>query len=287
MMNKEFPVIGFIGAGRVGFTLGRYFVENGLNVSGYYSRTYEHAVSASQFTDSKSYKTIDELIAASSIIFITVNDSQIQTVWELCKKSDLTNKILCHCSGAMTASVFSGIEQTKAYGYSVHLLFSFNDKYNSYKEISKAFFTVEGDENHIDYVTDIIKKTGNEYVVIDGTNKDKYHGAAVFVSNLVIGLFHSGKKLLMDCGFCDEQAQKALIPLFINNAANLSCVGESSALTGPVDRNDLDTVKKNINCLDDDYKDIYVKLSRQLVEIAKNKYRDADYSQMEKLLSDK
>ncbi len=286
-MNKEFPVIGFIGAGRVGFTLGRYFVENGLNVSGYYSRTYEHAVSASQFTDSKSYKTIDELIAASSIIFITVNDSQIQAVWELCKKSDLTNKILCHCSGAMTASVFSGIEQTKAYGYSVHLLFSFNDKYNSYKEISKAFFTVEGDENHIDYVTDIIKKTGNEYVVIDGTNKDKYHGAAVFVSNLVIGLFHSGKKLLMDCGFCDEQAQKALIPLFINNAANLSCVGESSALTGPVDRNDLDTVKKNINCLDDDYKDIYVKLSRQLVEIAKNKYRDADYSQMEKLLSDK
>lgn len=286
-MNKEFPVIGFIGAGRVGFTLGRYFVENGLNVSGYYSRTYEHAVSASQFTDSKSYKTIDELIAASSIIFITVNDSQIQTVWELCKKSDLTNKILCHCSGAMTASVFSGIEQTKAYGYSVHLLFSFNDKYNSYKEISKAFFTVEGDENHIDYVTDIIKKTGNEYVVIDGTNKDKYHGAAVFVSNLVIGLFHSGKKLLMDCGFCDEQAQKALIPLFINNAANLSCVGESSALTGPVDRNDLDTVKKNINCLDDDYKDIYVKLSRQLVEIAKNKYKDADYSQMEKLLSDK
>lgn len=286
-MNKEFPVIGFIGAGRVGFTLGRYFVENGLNVSGYYSRTYEHAVSASQFTDSKSYKTIDELIAASSIIFITVNDSQIQAVWELCKKSDLTNKILCHCSGAMTASVFSGIEQTKAYGYSVHLLFSFNDKYNSYKEISKAFFTVEGDENHIDYVTDIIKKSGNEYVVIDSTNKDKYHGAAVFVSNLVIGLFHSGKKLLMDCGFCDEQAQKALIPLFINNAANLSCVGESSALTGPVDRNDLDTVKKNINCLDDDYKDIYVKLSRQLVEIAKNKYRDADYSQMEKLLSDK
>lgn len=286
-MNKEFPVIGFIGAGRVGFTLGRYFVENGLNVSGYYSRTYEHAVSASQFTDSKSYKTIDELIAASSIIFITVNDSQIQAVWELCKKSDLTNKILCHCSGAMTASVFSGIEQTKAYGYSVHLLFSFNDKYNSYKEISKAFFTVEGDENHIDYITDIIKKSGNEYVVIDGTNKDKYHGAAVFVSNLVIGLFHSGKKLLMDCGFCDEQAQKALIPLFINNAANLSCVGESSALTGPVDRNDLDTVKKNINCLDDDYKDIYVKLSRQLVEIAKNKYRDADYSQMEKLLSDK
>ena len=187
----------------------------------------------------------------------------------------------------MTASVLSGIEQTKAYGYSVHLLFSFNDKYNSYKEISKAFFTVEGDENHIDYVTDIIKKTGNEYVVIDGTNKDKYHGAAVFVSNLVIGLFHSGKKLLMDCGFCDEQAQKALIPLFINNAANLSCVGESSALTGPVDRNDLDTVKKNINCLDDDYKDIYVKLSRQLVEIAKNKYRAADYSQMEKLLSDK
>ena len=30
--------IGFIGAGKVGFSLGRYFAENGLTVSGYYSR---------------------------------------------------------------------------------------------------------------------------------------------------------------------------------------------------------------------------------------------------------
>lgn len=286
-MNNESPVIGFIGAGRVGFTLGRYFVENGLKVSGFYSRTYEHAVLASEFTKSRSYKTIEELVTASNIIFITVNDSQIEAVWELCKKSDLTNKILCHCSGAMTASVFSGIEKANAYAYSVHPLFSFNDKYNSYKEISKAFFTIEGDESHIDYIADIIKKLGNQYVVIDGANKDKYHGAAVFVSNLVIGLFHSGKKLLMDCGFSDEQAQSALTPLFINNAVNLSNVGESAALTGPVDRNDLATIKKHLNCLENDYKDIYIRLSRQLIDIAKDKYKGTDYSQMEEVLSEK
>lgn len=28
--------IGFIGAGRVGFSLGKYFSENGINISGYY-----------------------------------------------------------------------------------------------------------------------------------------------------------------------------------------------------------------------------------------------------------
>ena len=43
--------IGFIGAGRVGCTMGKYLVKHGADVTGYWSRTPEHAKEAAEFTD--------------------------------------------------------------------------------------------------------------------------------------------------------------------------------------------------------------------------------------------
>lgn len=37
-MNKEKLTIGFIGAGRVGFTLGRYFFDKNLEISGFLAK---------------------------------------------------------------------------------------------------------------------------------------------------------------------------------------------------------------------------------------------------------
>ena len=47
--------IGFIGAGKVGFSLGKYFAENGAELSGYYSRTESSAHEAAAFTGSKAF----------------------------------------------------------------------------------------------------------------------------------------------------------------------------------------------------------------------------------------
>lgn len=110
-MNDQKISIGFIGAGRVGFTLGRYFYENNLQLSGYFSRSYSHACDAAAFTHSKSYRTIKELAADSQVIFITVPDSSIHDVYLQLKDYELKDKILCHCSGALSAEVFSDLEK--------------------------------------------------------------------------------------------------------------------------------------------------------------------------------
>lgn len=56
---------GFIGAGKVGCSLGRYFTEKGrglgLSVEGYFSRSVESAKEAARFTDSKPYESIEGL----------------------------------------------------------------------------------------------------------------------------------------------------------------------------------------------------------------------------------
>lgn len=288
-MNKLQSRIGFIGAGRVGCTLGRYFVENGLNVSGFYSRTPENAKWAANFTDSNSYDNIIGLVSNSDIVFITVTDANISLIWkyivdESKNNLNIRNKIFCHCSGALSSAVFSGIEQSDSCGYSVHPIFAVNDKQNSYKEISKAFFTIEGSKKNISDMADLFRSLGNEVQVISAENKYKYHSAAVMASNLVIGLYHMAASVLSECGFKQEAAARALLPLFTNNAGNLVNYGEEQALTGPVDRCDIETVGKHLDVLEGDAKDVYTALSRSLLEITKKKY-DRDEDAMTELLN--
>lgn len=283
MMNNDLS-IGFIGAGRVGMTFGRYFYEKKLNVSGFFSKTADNAFEAAEFTDSKVYNSLFELTDESDIIFITVPDSVIQSVYNQLLEYNIKNKILCHCSGAMSAKVFENIEMYGAYGCSVHPAFAVSDRRNSYKQIGSAFFTVEGDARSLKIITELIDKLGNPYQIIDAENKIKYHTALATASNLVIALYRISERLLIECGFSASSAVSVINPLFLNNAENVCRNGAVDALTGPIDRNDILTVEKHLTVLDDEAVDLYKLLSAELVRMAKQKYPERDYSDLEKLL---
>ena len=59
--------IGFYGAGRVGCTLGRYFKDHGLSVTGYYNRTKERAEEAALWTGTLCYDSVSSLLDASDV----------------------------------------------------------------------------------------------------------------------------------------------------------------------------------------------------------------------------
>ena len=63
---------GFIGAGKVGFSLGKYLKENGVEITGYFSKSPESAKSAADFTNTKLYKSIENILSDSDTLFITV-----------------------------------------------------------------------------------------------------------------------------------------------------------------------------------------------------------------------
>lgn len=279
--------IGFIGAGKVGFTLGKYLKEKGyLEISGYYSQHEASAKEAASFTDTTAYKDRRDLVYASDIIVITVPDKEIEKVWDDIKNLPLEGKLICHCSGAMTSKVFSGVTEAHAFCYSIHPMYAISSKQDSYKELNKALFTVEGDAEWAEKICSFIKSLGNECIVISSQDKIKYHGAAVFVSNLVTGLFASGKKLLMECGFDDTLAQQALVPLFLGNAANVAKRGPVESLTGPIERNDMETVKKHLRVLSQEEKDIYRALSKAVADVAAAKHPETDYSDMRMFLDE-
>ena len=256
--------IGFIGAGRVGCSLGRYFIQNGILVSSYYSRSYESACLAAELTETKPYENLMELVSDCDVIFVTVNDGAIVDVGRQLATYNLKDKTLCHCSGAMSSAVFEDLEGVGGIG-SLHPLMAISSKEQA---LGQAFFTIEGNDTGIKVLRDIITKCKNPYQTIDSGNKTKYHLAAATASNLVVGLLDMSVNLLTECGFTEEAAREALSPLVIGNVKGVMEMGADKALTGPVSRGDAVTVKKHLDELEGEDRDIYRLLSKRLMKLS-------------------
>ncbi|MEG1802117.1 MAG: DUF2520 domain-containing protein [Lachnospiraceae bacterium] len=276
--------IGFIGAGKVGFSMGKYLKEHNQIITGYYSRNPKSALEAADFTNTKVYSRLDRLVMDSEILFLTVPDASIQVVWEKLKQLPIRDKCIVHCSGSLTSAIFSEIDRYSAYGYSIHPLFAISDKYNSYKELSKSLFTIEGDRRYLQTMVSLLEKCGNSVQVIDAAVKVRYHAAAVMASNLIVGLAKASSDLLMECGFSEENAAIALNPLMMGNMEAIVASGSKAALTGPIERNDVETVKRHLKALTGNKKEIYRVISKQLVELAKEKHPETNYDQMKESL---
>ncbi len=278
--------IGFIGAGKVGFSLGKFFSHNGITVTGYYSRHRESAQEAAEFTGSMCYDALGALIQDSDALFLTVTDAAIPSVFQQLKEFELSGKQICHCSGAMSAQeAFSGIAQTGAYGYSIHPLFPISSKLESYRELSGAFFCIEGDETHLSDWEALLSSLGPQVRIISGASKVRYHAACAIASNLMCALVQQSLDLLADCGFDTRDALDALAPLMRSNLSHLIDDGPKHALTGPAERCDLVTVEKHLQAMPEgNARALYCAASEKLVQIAASKHPDRDYQPLIQLL---
>ena len=281
--------VGFIGAGKVGFTLGKYFCEHDIEVTGYYSRSIQSAKKAAAFTATAAYENRSQLVADSDVLFFTVPDDCIASTFEAVRHEPIQGKIFCHCSGVLTASVgFPSIEQAGASGYSVHPLFAISDRYQSYRELADVFFTLEGSADRLASQQEWLKSAGLHVQIIPAAAKMRYHCAAAIASNQVIALFAESQQLLLDCGFSAEAAQQALTPLFLGNARHIATDGPTAALTGPVERGDAATLELHLTALDtDDDRMLYLLLSERLLRSARQKHPERDYTAIQQFIMDR
>lgn len=279
--------VAFVGAGKVGFSLGKYFAEGGIQVTGYYSRHQESAKQAAEFTGSDAYMDLKTLVNDSDVIFLTVPDGEIRSVFEQICSFDIRNKEICHCSGALSASqVFAGIQEKGAVGYSIHPLFPVSDKLTSFREMSGAFFCLEGQkEDLLTWETWLLEHSSGVRI-IQGSDKVKYHAACAIASNLYCSLMQLSFELLSDCGFDEMQSKKALSPLVRSNVEHILEDGPVFALTGPAERGDVGTVRKHVECLENETdRMLYQTATEKLIQIARKKHPDRDYDQLESFVT--
>lgn len=276
--------IGFIGAGKVGFSMGKYLKDKGINVTGYYSRNENSSLEASLFTNTNQYKELKNLVEESDTIVISTPDDKILEVWNKIKNLSIKNKFICHLSGSLSSNIFSNISHYGAYGYSIHPIFPISDKYNSYKSLKNAFITIEGDRKYINEVKLFIESLGNKTKVLEKSDKTLYHLASVISSNLIIGLINISLNYLKEYGFTEKEAINALYPLIKENIEGINNKGVINSLTGPVERGDFNTINRHLLNIKEEDKDIYISLSNKILSLALEKNKDRDYEKIRGIL---
>ena len=273
--------IGFIGAGKVGTNLGRYFRSKDFPIVGYYSRNYENAVAASRQTNSRAFTDLKECIEACDWLFITVPDDQIAAVWSEAEAFVSAEQFIFHCSGAKSSLVFATDKDVSCFSF--HPLAAFANKELPLTQLADTAFTLEGTKN-VEQVEQALVRLGNPIAVIASEEKVLYHAACVFASNLVVGLSATAEELFVASGLPNEFAKKAWRQLFSQNIQNLLVMSPSDALTGPVERNDLSTVSDHLAALPPESVEIYRELTKKLLQIAAEKHPERDYRPMERKL---
>lgn len=283
--------IGFIGAGRVGCSLGKYLKEAGEDwqLVGYCSRSEESAGNAAAFTGSRTYERVEDLAADAEAVFITTPDGQIASVWQqLCDcKIPLAGKIFIHCSGALASTVFDGADAAGITRASLHPFYAVSDRLHSFETLGEALFTLEGSGERLEEFYQKLQAGGLTVQRLDASHKTAYHAAASVGSNLMVGLSELAIELLLRCGFDREHARMALRPLMQGNLDAVMEKDTAAALTGPAERADVTTVQKHLQTLAGDDREIYRLLTKKIVDIAEKKNPDRDYGQLEALLNEK
>ena len=276
--------IGIIGAGKVGTTLGKYLSIHGKNVTGFYSRTHESADEAATFAETETYSSLCKLVEKSDVIFITTPDGVIHQVWGDLLHQDISNRIICHFSGSLSSHVFSGREEAGASGISMHPMYAFSDKFHSYEQFHTAYLTLEGDPEAVAVMKPMWEAIGHHVLTLKAEDKIKYHAAAAMASNEMLGLMQASLDILSECGFSEKDSMALLTPLVQGNIASMLEKGCVNALTGPVERGDAQTVRKHLQALEGSKAGkIYQSLGSTMVELAKRRNPDRDYTPVQTL----
>jgi predicted short-subunit dehydrogenase-like oxidoreductase (DUF2520 family) len=259
--------------------MAEYFKYRSIDVSGFYIGTHTDNTMA-RF---KIFDSLAELIDSSDVIFLTVTDRAIAEVWSGLMQYNIKDKVICHCSGSLSSELFVNADKHGAYVASIHPILAFEGTSTQIEDISKAYFTIEGNERAVKALADMIEVCKNPYYIIDSKNKAKYHCAACFASNFVVALCDKAVQLMCECGFEQDTALEALTPLITANVKNVCKKGTAQALTGPIERGDSVTVRSHLDVLEDRDRALYKALGSALVEVAQRKHTDRSYEDLEEL----
>lgn len=264
-------MISFIGAGKVGTALGLYFKQKGCEIGGYYSRTYEHALAASELTNSKPFSSITDLLCNSSMVWITVSDDALERVTEEIAQLDIAShvKAFVHTSGVHSSKILQPIKDAGFATYCAHPLMAFADAKESAAQLNDVYFSVERSTDR--YLTDFFEKTGNQTLQIDAAKKELYHCAAVVLSNYLVTLLNLSYELFAETGMSKADIKKATAPLLQSTLKNIVDHEEmKDALTGPIKRGDKTTIMKHLKALESympSKTTLYKELGRETMEM--------------------
>lgn len=181
-----------------------------------------------------------------------------------------------HCSGVLPGDVLAPLHVG---GYSVgslHPLQALAHPITGAARLPGSWFAVSGEPEAVAVARRLVAELDGTSLRIPVARRPLYHAAAVVASNYLPVLLALAARLLVHAGVPEEDAVPALIPLMRGTVENIDEMGLAPALTGPISRGDVETVRLHLRRLPEREARLYRELGREAVELAEARGLDAD-----------
>ncbi len=189
--------------------------------------------------------------------------------------------VALHLSGTLPAEALGGLSER---GYAVgglHPLQTVADPARGAERLRGAYFTFEGDPSARAAAAEIVEAAAGRMLEVHATEKARYHAACVFASNYVVACAAVATRLLATAAnIAEAEAARALQPLWGGAVSNLDRLGPTEALTGPVRRGDVDTVRAHLDALDGAELELYAELAAETLRVALRAGLNADVAKL-------
>jgi predicted short-subunit dehydrogenase-like oxidoreductase (DUF2520 family) len=231
--NDTLPLVGVVGAGRLGSALTAALREAGHPVVGPARR--------------------GDVPAGCGALLLCVPDAEIAAAAEAVAGAA---PLVGHTSGATPLSALDAAERAGAAVFGWHPLQTFAGSLAdgvpaegaipgppTLAAFAGAGCAVAGSTPAaLGFATDLARHLGMTPFEIDDAGRAAYHAAASIASNFLVTLQAAAEQVAVGAGLAPEDARALLAPLVRRTVENHAALGAEGALTGPVARGDEATV---------------------------------------------
>jgi predicted short-subunit dehydrogenase-like oxidoreductase (DUF2520 family) len=274
--NYVKPSITLIGAGAVGTSLALALHEHDYPIRTIVSRTEATARKLAKRVHAESCAPPGALLMpADGIVFIAVPDDELKGVATGLSAAvqGATTAVVMHTSGALPSEILGELRAAGASIGSFHPLMLFPRGRSTGTEFTHCPVAIEGDERALAAARTIARTLKAKAFLVPPEKKSLYHIAAVFASNYFVTLLSAVERT----GAALDLPRDEIIPLFLPLIRQtLDAVVASSpraALTGPIKRNDRDTIRRHLDALrdhgDTTMLSLYIELGLATAQLAK------------------
>jgi predicted short-subunit dehydrogenase-like oxidoreductase (DUF2520 family) len=257
--------IAIIGAGRMGQGLGGALASKGQNVT-LLGRRADVTPPFSLQADAWG-----PTLRGADVVIIATPDSAVSEVAEELARLKLidASQVVLHLAGPLDRSALAALEPSGAALGSFHPLQAIADPARAAERLVGAYAGLEGDHRAQDMGGKLAKLLDMKKIVIPAGGKAKYHAGAVLAANYTVGLLGAAQKLAVEAGIPAETAMQMYSRLLEGTVANVTAMGPMSALTGPIRRGDLATIRLHLGALSAKDRELYRIVGLSVLSLAR------------------
>lgn len=244
MTDLSFSIVG---AGRVGVCLGVLLQRAGYELAGCTVRSDESERRASRWLDCPIFHYPDGADAAA--VIIAVPDDAVSEVCDSLK----TGEFVMHTAGALGVTALSSAVERGAQVLAFHILQSIPDVEIGIERIPGSWFGITCEDDLRPWAEKLATDLGGKPLWVPEDERVVYHAAAVIASNYLVTI----------AGLAEEAfgQLEPYLPLMRGTIDNLERLGPQRALTGPIVRGDVGTIKRHLEALSPPIRETYEALA--------------------------